>query len=138
MFRWNWNELKPVAFIKNLLGKEKPRKKVTTEAVWQLDLENLSSRYGDAMQPTTYEVVGDGVLQESKDQLKELLDEVKGELDEMDRIVVRKERKQVTTTSVDLKAWWGQSVATWDPIDGKNVDSIDQQRRPRKAKWFDG
>jgi hypothetical protein len=39
-------------------------------------------------------------------------------------------------TGQDMKVWWGEALATWDPIDGKNVDSIEKQRHPRQPKWF--
>lgn len=56
-----------------------------------------------------------------------------------DRIVVRtiKKNRVGDATTPDMKAWWGQSVATWDPIDEKNLDSVEQTRRPRSTRWFD-
>lgn len=58
---------------------------------------------------------------------------------EPDRIVVRpiKKNRVGDATTPDMKAWWGQSVATWDPIDEKNLDSVEQTRRPRSTRWFD-
>ena len=47
-------------------------------------------------------------------------------------------RKPRTTdaTIVDAKAWWGQSVATWNPEDSKNIGPQGEQRHPRQHKWF--
>lgn len=39
-------------------------------------------------------------------------------------------------TGMDAKEWWGQAVATWNPLDGKNIDSIEKLRRPRHSRWF--
>ncbi|MCC6978724.1 MAG: hypothetical protein IT343_10415 [Candidatus Melainabacteria bacterium] len=40
-------------------------------------------------------------------------------------------------TCNDLQAWFGESVATWDPnVNAQNVDSIDQQTKIRRAtRW---
>ncbi len=133
MFRWR--NFGPVKFISNLLGR-KSEKKVSIDSPWQGDLEHLASRYNEhPMKPTTYTSKTDDAAE--AEMLKKLRDEVQENLPESDRIVVRKDRRRQDTTSVDMKAWWGQAVATWDPINAKNVDSIDQQRRPRRAKWFD-
>ena len=49
----------------------------------------------------------------------------------------KRRRRKADCTSQDIKAWWGQSVATWDPEDGKNVDSIEKQSHTRQSiKWF--
>lgn len=91
---------------------------------WQNDLDHLANRLGEvpckiAEKPTD-------------EQMKKLCEDAKA---------VRKSTKEMSSpskTAVDLKAWWGNSVATWDPnADAQNLDSIHQQRRPRKTKWFD-
>lgn len=40
-------------------------------------------------------------------------------------------------TCNDLQAWFGESVATWDPsVNAQNVDSIEQQNKIRRAtRW---
>lgn len=40
-------------------------------------------------------------------------------------------------TCNDLQAWFGESVATWDPsVNAHNVDSIEQQSKIRRAtRW---
>lgn len=47
-------------------------------------------------------------------------------------------RKRTNDTTVtDAKAWWGESLATWDPNDAKNITSY-EQKYPQKSKWFGG
>lgn len=66
-------------------------------------------------------------------------EETKEGTEETDRIVVRpiKKNRVGDATTPDMKAWWGQSVATWDPIDEKNLDSVEQIRPRRSTRWFD-
>ena len=48
-----------------------------------------------------------------------------------------KERRRADDTVQDMKAWWGESVATWDTLNGKNLVSDDQRRTGRqKIRWF--
>jgi hypothetical protein len=51
---------------------------------------------------------------------------------------IGEQKRKADNTVVDAKAWWGQSVATWEPLDGKNMNSFGHQRQPRQSKWFDG
>lgn len=91
---------------------------------WQVDLDHLADRLGEA--PVKI------AEKPTDEQMKKLCEDAKA---------VRKSTKEMSSpskTAVDLKAWWGSSVATWDPsADAQNLDSIHQQRRPRKTKWFD-
>jgi hypothetical protein len=134
MSTFNWKEIPPLKFLFKLFS---PKKKL--ESPWVRGLDELAERYGE--DPVSSEnsfiyTTDEGVRAE--EQFKQLCNEIKEDLEEPDRVIVRKERKQNATTSVDLKAWWGGAVATWDPdIDSKNLDSIEQQRRQPKAKWFD-
>ncbi|MDZ4833539.1 MAG: hypothetical protein SGJ27_07140 [Candidatus Melainabacteria bacterium] len=123
------SKLKDFAIIKLFANLFSPRRKrQATESPW---LQDLDDRITNSMQNSA------NAANEAEEQMRQLCNEVQAELNESDRVVVRKERRHVDATSVDMKAWWGGAVATWDPIDGKNLDSINQQRRPRKAKWFD-
>lgn len=140
----NMPQLKEFAifkFVANLFGGKRKRK-TASESPWLEDLDIRLATYDtNLMQPTTYGTTyGTSTASaEAEEQLRKLCNNVKEELNEQqDSIVVRKERRQVDATSVDMKAWWGGAVATWDPtIDSKNLDSINQQRRPRTSKWFD-
>lgn len=91
---------------------------------WQIDLDHLAVRLGEA--PVKI------AEKPTDEQMKKLCEDAKD---------TRRSTKEISSpskTAVDLKAWWGNSVATWDPgADAQNLDSIHQQRRPRKTKWFD-
>ncbi len=138
MISFNIKELKLVKFILRMFGKRKAGRLSSGEAVWQSDLESLAQRYGTAAQPrTTYEVVNPNEAVQLRQLCEQAKDVGENSDDNTDRLVVKKVRRTTDTTAVDLKAWWGQAVATWDPIDGKNLDSIEQVRRPRQSKWFD-
>ncbi len=40
-------------------------------------------------------------------------------------------------TVTDVKLWWNESVATFDALDGKNLDSSDKKPNGRPAnRWF--
>ena len=133
MSTFNWKEIPPLKFLISLFSQKQKRK---SESPWLEGLDSLAAKYSeDPMRPTTYKTNG---AVEAEEQLRQLCNEVKEEIEETDRVIVRKDRRQNATTSVDLKAWWGGAVATWDPdLDSKNLDSIEQQRRPRRSKWFD-
>jgi len=50
--------------------------------------------------------------------------------------LVAKKRRETDGTVTDIKSWWNQSVATYDPINGKNLDSSDQKRTGRPInRW---
>lgn len=114
--------------------RKKRKRKTTSESPWLEDLDSRLASYDtNLMQPTTYN--SSAAAAEAEEQLRQLCSGVQEEL--ADSVVIRKERRQVDSTAVDIKAWWGGAVATWDPIDIKNLDSINQTRRPRTSKWFD-
>ena len=47
-----------------------------------------------------------------------------------------KKKRTPEPTVNDIKSWWQDSVATYDPIDGKNVASNDQKRNGRvNNRW---
>ncbi len=133
--RFNLKDSALFKFVAKLF-RGKRKRKSTSESPW---LEGLDSRLAsydtNLMQPTTYN--SSEAAAEAEEQLRQLCSGVQQELEDTDRVVIRKERRQVDSTAVDIKAWWGGAVATWDPIDIKNLDSINQTRRPRKSKWFD-
>jgi hypothetical protein len=52
-----------------------------------------------------------------------------------DELMAKKKRTPEPTVN-DIKSWWQLSVATYDPIDGKNVASSDQKRNGRtNNRW---
>jgi len=132
------SKLKDFALFKFVakLFKGKRRRKSKTESPWLDVLDSRLAKYDEnLMQPTIYG--SNTAAQDAEEQLRKLCSDVQDEMLDTHVVSIRKERRHVDTTSVDIKAWWGGAVATWDPIDIKNLDSINQQRRPRKAKWFD-
>jgi hypothetical protein len=54
---------------------------------------------------------------------------------DQDELLAKKRRTPEPTVN-DIKSWWQLSVATYDPIDGKNVASNDQKRNGRtNNRW---
>jgi hypothetical protein len=50
--------------------------------------------------------------------------------------VLAKKRREADGTVTDIKSWWNLSVATYDPINGKNLDSSDQKKNGRPMnRW---
>jgi hypothetical protein len=48
-----------------------------------------------------------------------------------------KSKRIMDGTVQDIKAWYGESVGTWDPVNGNAVDSIEQRRKTRSENhWF--
>jgi len=48
-----------------------------------------------------------------------------------------KSKRIMDGTVQDIKAWYGESVGTWDPVNGTAVDSIEQRRKTRSENhWF--
>ncbi|PWT96459.1 MAG: hypothetical protein C5B53_09635 [Candidatus Melainabacteria bacterium] len=55
---------------------------------------------------------------------------------EVQQKVARKAKRSGDGTVTDLKAWWGESVATWDPEIG-SADTMEQKSKTRTLKrWF--
>ncbi|HEY9785924.1 MAG TPA: hypothetical protein V6D17_11015 [Candidatus Obscuribacterales bacterium] len=45
-------------------------------------------------------------------------------------------KQKASKTAHDLKSWWGQAVATWDPEDAKNIDTIEKKMQgPKGSHW---
>ena len=110
---------------------------------WQKDLDHLAERLGhDKIQVATSQEtkVAESTLVE--EDYKKLFNEIKQEMQQQKQSgtkpVVTRKKRESDITAVDLQSWWGQAVATWDPIDSKNVDSVSQQPRRQRTKWFDG
>jgi hypothetical protein len=143
MFRGNSSLSKPLQMIIKFFTKENKNKNP-----WKSDLDELAEKYGEPLTPQSETTQSQlSVLSptsaQTEEKFKKLIEEVNEAKQEAaespDRIVVRTLRKDRVgaETTPDMKAWWGQSVATWDPIDEKNLDSVEQTRRPRTTRWFD-
>lgn len=136
--------------VKALFSKNYDRVELKTagdgEHPWQQDLDHLAKKLGEEEVKVVRADRNETKMAEStvvEKDFQNLFSEVKDELQQKQSgskaPVVVKKKREADITAVDLKSWWGQSVATWDPgIDGKNVDSDAQQPRRQRTKWFDG
>ena len=53
---------------------------------------------------------------------------------EPDEVLAKK--RQTDGTVTDIKSWWALSVATYDPVNGKNLDTSDQKKNGRPSnRW---
>ncbi|CAN5202872.1 hypothetical protein BH11CYA1_BH11CYA1_32300 [soil metagenome] len=100
---------------------------------WQSNLDRLAERA-----PDKHEAVSASA--EVEEQFQVLMEQAKIEKIKQEAAanLNRPDKRKADATVTDAKAWWGQSVATWEPLDGKNVDNVGQRRHPRQSKWFDG
>lgn len=99
-----------------------------------IDVVSEAKRDAEAKEARAQEALANGTQAH-----KEAQAQLESATEETDRIVVRpiKKNRVGDATTPDMKAWWGQSVATWDPIDEKNLDSVEQIRPRRSTRWFD-
>ncbi|HEY9757912.1 MAG TPA: hypothetical protein V6C97_22280 [Oculatellaceae cyanobacterium] len=50
--------------------------------------------------------------------------------------IVAKKKRETDGTVTDIKSWWAMSVATYDPLNGKDLDSSDQRKAGRaENRW---
>ncbi|MBZ0189427.1 MAG: hypothetical protein K8F91_24490 [Candidatus Obscuribacterales bacterium] len=142
------NAVRALPLIKSFLkNKEKfGCQHVTSEPHhhWQSDLDHIATRTGE--QPVKMRIEQE-IRQQASEENREVEDnfkklfsdikeEAKAKAERGDPLSKGRKRTNGDETAVDLKAWWGQSVATWDPIDSKNVYSARDQKSRRRAKWF--
>ena len=66
----------------------------------------------------------------------EMLHKTIARLDELVRLTEQpaETKRKADGTTVKMKVWWGNTVATWNPTDAKNL--TDEQKHPRLSKWF--
>ncbi|MFA7337397.1 MAG: hypothetical protein WC028_11480 [Candidatus Obscuribacterales bacterium] len=98
---------------------------------WQSNLDRLAERTPEQHDPVSAST-------EIEEQFQVLMEQAKIEKIKLEasQSLTRSEKRKADATVTDAKAWWGQSVATWEPLDGKNVDNMEQRRHPRQSKWF--
>jgi len=75
-------------------------------------------------------------LEKAKEALKQQQHRLQLEEPEPGKPGAKRRPRTTDATITDAKAWWGQSVATWDPEDAKNLGPQGEQRHPRQHKWF--
>lgn len=112
---------------------------------WQKDLDHLAQKLGEDAVEVPFNKAGTEMAESTvvEEDFKNLFKEAKSELQQKQSktdnkpVVVKKKTREADITAVDLKNWWGNSVATWDPdIDGKNVQNVNDKRKRQKTKWF--
>ncbi len=109
----------------------------TEENPWQRNLERLAEERGadcqkvSGTQKTVEEQFQVLIEQAKMEKTKESLRKQQEALQKGGNKSARIHDKTVT----DAKAWWGNSVATWDPEDSKNV-TFQDQKLPKQHKWF--
>ncbi len=98
---------------------------------WQRNLDSLANRTPDVpdLASATTDVETQFMALMEQARLEKLRVEA-------ERGLNHSPKRKTDATVTDAKAWWGQSVATWEPLDAKNVDSFAERRHPRSSKWF--
>lgn len=75
-------------------------------------------------------------MDEISNFVKDLRAAANGSATSLDADELAKKKRANAATVNDIKSWWQLSVATYDPIDGKNVASNDQKRNGRVSnRW---
>ncbi len=146
-------EFNPLKFISSLLSRvgKKPEVKPVDEPKdeeellldnnpWQTDLDHLAKKFGEPETKLNQSRtrIRSMAGTEAEEQFVELCKQVETSLkDKLAPTANGNDPKRASdTTNHDLMAWWGESVATWDPLNAKNIDS-DRQGRQRKDTWLD-
>ncbi|RTL46144.1 MAG: hypothetical protein EKK48_02065 [Candidatus Melainabacteria bacterium] len=126
--------IRSVAVIKGALTARK-KQEAHTPAVnpWEADLMRLANERKNEVISVTTPKEHDEITQLVNDLAKA----VKKEETALQQPADQKPKRAGDGTVHDLKSWWGDSLATWDPdVNGKNVHN-DQRNKARQVKWFD-
>jgi len=118
-----------VTAVKSIKGLFTVSKKQTESAnPWEADLARLAAERREQ----------EIVVAESPDEVTQFVNDLARAISKEAPVAeVKKAKRRTDPTVTDLKAWWGESVATWDPdTDGTNVTSADQRNRLRQATWL--
>ena len=125
---------KLLGLLKKITGQQK-RSPIELEIVdlpesknpWQGNLRRLASERTEPKLPEELDEVASFV-----NELKKAAGVVEPPAKEL-----AKAKRVGDGTVTDFKSWWNESVATFDPLDSKNVDSIDKKPNGRPAnRWF--
>lgn len=145
----SWRSLNPINLINLLFGKGKSKsanQALTEEEElildshpWQNGLDQLAKKYGEPevnlneSRTRIRSMAGT----EAEEKFVELCKKVEKDKAPAANNQNEDQKRKADCTNHDLSAWWGESVATWDPLLAKNVDSVERQGRRRQGKWFD-
>lgn len=112
--------------IKSVKSLFPAKKQPETVNPWEADLARLAAERRENEAPP----VSDEVTQFVNDLAKAISKDTPA-------VQPQKTRRRTDPTVTDLKAWWGESVATWDPeTNAENVQSSDQRNRQRPSTWL--
>lgn len=125
--------IRSVAVIKGALTAKKEQTQSAAVNPWEADLARLANERKNEVLSVTTAKEHDEITQLVNDLAKA----VKKDETALNQQTEQKARRAGDGTVHDLKSWWGDSLATWDPdLNGKNVHN-DQRNKARQAKWFD-
>lgn len=124
--------IRSVAVIKGALTAKKQQESAPAVNPWEADLARLANeRKNDVVSVTT---------PKEHDEITQLVNDLAKAVKKDETALGQPEQKPRRAgdgTVHDLKSWWGDSLATWDPdLNGKNVHN-DQRNKARQVKWFD-
>jgi hypothetical protein len=125
--------IRSVALIKGAFTAPKVKDQGTPVNPWEADLARLANeRKNEVVSITTAK---------EHDEITQLVNDLAKAVKKDESAIHPPEpklRRAGDGTVTDLKSWWGDSLATWDPdTDGKNVTSADTRNKARQVKWFD-
>ena len=124
--------IRSVAVIKGAFTAKKEQEHSPTVNPWEADLARLANERKNEIVSVTTPKEHDEITALVQDLAKAV---------KKDETALQpaepKPRRAGDGTVHDLKSWWGDALATWDPeIDGKNVHN-DNRNKARQVKWFD-
>ncbi|HEY9731482.1 MAG TPA: hypothetical protein V6C89_06195 [Drouetiella sp.] len=124
--------IRSVAVIKGALTAKQEQPHAAAVNPWEADLARLANeRKNEIVSVTT---------PKEHDEITQLVNDLARAVKKDETALqqpAEKPRRAGDGTVHDLKSWWGDSLATWDPdLNGKNVQN-DQRNKVRQAKWFD-
>lgn len=124
--------IRSVAVIKGALTAKKQQEQGPAVNPWEADLARLANeRKNEVLSVTT---------PKEHDEITQLVNDLAKAVKKDETTLQQppeKSRRAGDGTVHDLKSWWGDSLATWDPdLNGKNVHN-DQRNKARQVKWFD-
>jgi hypothetical protein len=114
--------------VKSFKGMFKDSKK-TSESInpWEADLARLAAERQDS----------EIIVAAAPDDVTQFVNDLAKAISKETPVEIKKPRRRSDPTVTDLKAWWGESVATWDPdTDANSVQSDDQRNRLRPTTWL--
>lgn len=127
--------IRSIAVIKGAFAESKKEQDGPVTNPWEADLQRLANERKSEVLSITTPKEHDEITQLVQDLAKAVKKDESAIHPPADE---PKPRRAGDGTVHDLKSWWGDSLATWDPdTDGKNVNNADTRNKARQVKWFD-